>query len=319
MSSNQSHSPIDAVQLTNRRCPECDASDAVVSSDDTNKIYCQECGLILAESPIDHGPEWVERTGDEKRVGGPLTTLRHDRGISASIGYKTDSRGNSLPPKTKHKFGRLRRWNSRAKFQTKKQTNLAQGLSEVRRVAGALELSRSLQEQAGQLFREASTADLLPGLSIEAVAAACVYAICRINRLPRYLSEVGSVARVSEQSVRTAYHRLNVDLELPVPPLRPQEFIPRVATALDLSEDVQRYALDVVSHEAVEEWGIGRNPRCVAAGCLYFAVRHSEDTVEVTQRDLATAADVSIPSLRHTWQAVSNIAEEEQSDTFPPS
>ena len=75
----------------------------------------------------------------------------------------------------------MRREQSRGRWRSKAERNLAHGLGEVRRLASALELSDSVRDQACQLFRSAQNEDLLRGRSIEAIAAASVYGACRCN------------------------------------------------------------------------------------------------------------------------------------------
>lgn len=66
-------------------------------------------------------------------------------------------------------------------------TELAHDLSETRRVVSALDLPRSIRVQACQLVQSAANVNLLPVRSIEAIAAASVFAACRCNGLPRTL------------------------------------------------------------------------------------------------------------------------------------
>jgi transcription initiation factor TFIIB len=70
-------------------------------------------------------------------------------------------------------------------------------------VAGALKLSKSVRDQACQLFRSAQNEDLLRGRSIEAIAAASVYGACRCNHLSQLVDDVSEMARVAESRTRT--------------------------------------------------------------------------------------------------------------------
>jgi len=53
----------------------------------------------------------------------------------------------------------MRREQSRGRFQSKAERNLAHGLGEVRRIVSALELSEAIRDQACQLFRSAQNED----------------------------------------------------------------------------------------------------------------------------------------------------------------
>jgi len=120
----------------------------------------------------------------------------------------------------------MRREQTRGRFQSKAERNLAHGLGEVRRIASVLELSGSVRDQACQLFRSAQTEDLLRGRSIEAIAAASIYGACRCNGHSRLLDDVVDAARVEQSRVANAYKTLNTELGLPTQPVRPSEFIP---------------------------------------------------------------------------------------------
>jgi len=62
-----------------------------------SKRSVEDCGLVIDEQRIDHGPEWRTHDQDQrKRTGAPLTAARHDRGLSTEIGRGKDANGNNL-------------------------------------------------------------------------------------------------------------------------------------------------------------------------------------------------------------------------------
>ena len=92
----------------------------------------------------------------------------------------------------------------------------------------ALDLSESLRDQACQLFRSAQSTDLLAGRSIEAMAAASVYDVCRCNGLSHTFDGVSEPARIERGSVTNAYKTLNRDLDLPAQPVEDALLSPTV-------------------------------------------------------------------------------------------
>lgn len=101
-------------------CPEC-PDDLITDGGETS---CTECGLVVDEYWIDHGPEHFSELLDEnERTGPPITPTRHDRGLSTEIGYRKD--GNALSGKKRQQLGRLRVQHSRGQWQTKADRNLA--------------------------------------------------------------------------------------------------------------------------------------------------------------------------------------------------
>jgi transcription initiation factor TFIIB len=217
-------------------CPECDGRLA----SDSGEIACTECGLVVDEQRVDHGPEWHQYDEQERRrTGAPLTEGYHDRGLSTEIGHGGDASGTTLSTRKRRQLGRLRREHSRSRFQSAAERNLAHGLGEIRRIVSTLELSETLREQACALFRSAQNENLLHGRSIEAMAAASVYGACRCTRTSRTVAEVAETARVEQARVNCAYKALNVKLGLPAKPVTLSEFVPRLASELAVSDSVR--------------------------------------------------------------------------------
>ncbi|MFC7130586.1 transcription initiation factor IIB [Haloferax chudinovii] len=280
---------------TNNACPDCGGCVRT----NTLETLCEECGLVINEYQIDHGPEWRITESDEesqRRTGAPLTPTRHDRGLSSEIGYKRDAGGRTLSGKKRQQVSRMRREQSRGRFQSKAERNLALGLGEVRRIAGALALSDSIRDQACRLFRSAQNKDLLRGRSVESIAAASIYGVCRCNGLLRTLQEVADLARVENQRVVNAYKTLNTEIGLPTRPVRPRDFIPRLASELAVPNSVRQEALDLA--EVSESLGVttGLKPSGFAGACLYRA--SLGEAFRLTQVEVAQVAEVSVPTIR---------------------
>jgi transcription initiation factor TFIIB len=107
----------DVLSETTSGCPECGGRVRTNSVERT----CEDCGLVLDESPIDHGPEWGAFDDDEnypERTGAPITPTHHDRGISTEIGRKVDDNGSDLSSKKRTQLGQLRREHSRGRWRT---------------------------------------------------------------------------------------------------------------------------------------------------------------------------------------------------------
>ena len=267
----------------------------------TNSIEtaCEDCGLIVDEQRIDHGPDWQHSTDhseSQKRVGPPRTVARHDNGLSTEIGRWRDGNGNQLAGSKRSRLSRMRREHSRGRFGSKADRNLAYGLGEVRRIASALGLSASIRNQACQLFRSAQNEDLLRGRSIEAIAAGSVYATCRCNGLGRTIEEIAELARVNQQRVMNAYKVLNKELGLPTQPMRPSGFVPRLASELGVSDQVRHRARQLAEHSEAVDKTVGVRPFGFAAACLYWASQ--EYGQPLTQRAAADAANVTPRTVR---------------------
>lgn len=276
-------------------CPEC--GGRIVNLD--GEHVCNGCGLVTGGDRIDRGPEWrgspTERRR-RRRTGAPLTRTRHDRGLSTEIGYAS---GADLGA-NRSRMRRLRREHNRSQIRSKAERNRVYGFTEIRRICSALDLTTTSREHACVIFERAQEADLLKGRSIEGFAAAAVYAACRMVGVGRTRSEVIDIARADEAELGAAYDALNRDLGLPIAPVDPREFLPRLANSLEVPSGVEHTARTYADWLMGEGLAAGRKPGGVAGACLYVAA--AECNVELSQREVANAADVSPVTLRGVSQ-----------------
>lgn len=149
--------------------------------------------------------------------------------------------------------------------------NLGYGLGEVRRIASSLGLGDRIRDQACVRFRKAHAERLAVGRSLEALAAATVYATCRYNGLGRLRTEIAACARCDEKRLTVAYRALNTELAVPTQPVSASDRIPSIAAELEVPERVRRRALEFAQRAAAAGVTIGCRPSGVAAACLYLA------------------------------------------------
>jgi transcription initiation factor TFIIB len=290
-------------------CPECDGRVTT----NTRETVCDGCRLVLADQPIDHGPEWRQFEGDDEpdrsRVGQPLSPTQHDHGLATEIGTHVDGRGRRLHGAARRWGYRLRREQTRTTRGQSSDRNRMHGNFEIGRLCSGLELDVSLRQQACALFASAQNAGLLRGRSVEAIAAACVYAVCRLDGRPVTQEDVERFAHDSGVSVSWAYRTLNTEPGLPIPPRSAQSFVARVLDDLDPDDSVEtnvirRVATGLVGRHEREGLSNGRNPRGIAAAALYHALAEAWPAAQVTQKALATDAGVTEVTLRARWREI---------------
>ncbi|ARS88798.1 transcription initiation factor IIB [Natrarchaeobaculum aegyptiacum] len=288
-------------------CPECDSR----LRRDEEQTFCESCGLVVSDDRIDRGPEWRAFDANERdrksRVGAPTTTMLHDRGLSTTIDWRDrDGYGEALSNDRRRQFQRLRRWDQR--FRTKDATdrNLQHALGEIERMGSALGIPDDTCETASVIYRRALGADLLPGRSIEGMATAALYAAIRQAGIPRSIDELATVSRIDYLEATRAYRYLLRELELPMAPPDPLEYVPRYASTLDLSNETERTAREVL--EVGMEAGVhsGKHPVGLAAAALYAASRITDEYL--TQEDVSAATDVSEVTIRNRYQELLELA-----------
>jgi len=276
------------------KCPECGSTH--LSKDYSRaELVCEDCGLVIDEAFIDHGPEWrafdSEQREKRARTGAPMTYTIHDKGLSTMISWQNrDSYGKSIPTRNRAQLYRLRKWQRRVRISDATERNLAFALSALDRMSSGLGLPRAVRETAAMIYRKAALKNLIRGRSIEGVAAASLYAACRQCHVPRTLDEIGRVAHMPRKEIGRNYRYVARELELKLMPTTPRDYISRFCSELKLSSDVQAKTMEILKEAADKELTSGRGPTGIAAASLYIA----SVTIRNRYKELAEKLDITI-------------------------
>lgn len=289
-------------------CSECNGQ--IIHDDEHGEKICADCGLVLDEDAIDHGPEWRAFDSKERnkksRVGAPTTNLMHDKGLSTTISWQNrDGYGHSLTEQKRVKLQRLRRWDERFRTKDAHDRNLKQAFNEIQRMASALDLPDPVQETAAILYRRAVNDDLLSGRSIESMATASLYAAARDHDTPRTLVEFAAVSRVEKLRIQRAYWYLSRELGLQIEPADPLQYIPQFASALDVSDEATRRARELLTTAKAQNVHSGRKPAGLAAGALYAATHLTNE--QMTQMTVSEVTHISRMTIRARYQELLEI------------
>ncbi len=258
---------------------------------------------MVDESIIDTGPEWsayeAEQRAQRARSGAPLTLTFYDNGPTTEIDWRNrDARGQEL--RNREQFYRLRKMQRRARVSSAAERNLAFALSEIDRMSSSLGLSRNIREKAAVLYRKTVDKGLIRGRSIEAVAAATLYAACRSGGIPRTLDEVASVARVSRKDIARAYRLMARELELKLAPVSSTDYIDRFCSELRLEHEIRRKALELLNTAREKKLLGAASPDGMAAASIYIASLLADRAPP--QRELARVAGVSEVTIRNRYK-----------------
>ena len=283
-------------------CPEC--SGKLIVDDEHGETVCTECGLVVEEDSVDRGPEWRAFDAQEKdqksRVGAPTTNMMHDKGLSTNIDWRDkDAYGNALGAKQRKKMQRLRKWNERFRTRDSKERNLKQALGEIDRMASALGLPENVRETASVIYRRALDENLLPGRSIEGVSTASVYAAARQAGVPRSLDEITEVSRVEKSEIARTYRYVVRELGLEVKPSDPESYVPRFASSLELSEEAEMRARQLLQNAKEQGVHSGKSPVGLAAAAVYAAALLTNE--KTTQAAVSEVADISEVTIRNRY------------------
>lgn len=282
------------------KCPECGSTNILID-DERGEVKCGNCGLVITESLIDSRSEWrafsPEDLDKKSRVGPPSSLTSPDRSLSTTIG-----RDRIFSPEKRARIDRLRRLQARSALGVPGGRNLARAMSEMKRISSQLGMPSSILESAAFIYRKALSEGVTKGRSINAVVAAALYAASRLHKSPRTLEEIADMSkRISKKEVARVYRIiLNKLPQLHVPLLEPEEYIPRLATDLKLSGDVQVRALEILEHAKELHVTRGKLPIGVAAAAIYIAAIELGE--RRTQNEVCDAAQITEVTLRTRYK-----------------
>lgn len=287
-------------------CPDCGSN--IVLDNQRAEIICEHCGLVIDENLVDMGPEWRafdhEQRDKRVRVGAPMRNAVHDKGLPTCIDWKNkDANGREISPRDKVQWYRLRKWQRRSRISNSSERNLAYALTELDRTSSRLGLPRSLREDASLVYRKAMDKKLVRGRSIEGVVASSIYIACRRFNLPRTLDEISEASKVSKKDIGRTYRFLNRELKLNLTPTSPIDYVPRFATNMGLSGEVQSKAIEIINNAIQIGLTSGKGPSSLAAAALYIAsVLLGERR---TQKEVADVAGVTEVTIRNRYKELS--------------
>src|SRR5699024_2926440 len=141
---------------------------------------------------------------------------------------------------------------------------------------------------------------LLPGRPIECVSTSALYAAARQAGTPRSLDEIATVSRVGKMELTRTYRYVVRELGLEIQPADPASYVPRFASDLELSEESERRARQLL--ETAKDEGIisGKSPVGLAAAAVYAAALLTNE--KVTQGAVSEVADISEVTIRNRYK-----------------
>lgn len=254
------------------RCTEC--GTLLVRDAQHAETVCPQCGLVASESEIDYGPDWRAFDGERSgaRVGAPRTETLHDYGLSTPFSRSSrDAHGRRIPAKRHYELARMRRLHSRSTFKTGADRNVARAITYIQGIADRLGIPKPVLEQGIRIYRKATDADLIRGRSIDAMAAAALYAASRLAGYPRNPDEMAEASGIDRRTLLRC-HRVLVN-KLRLKPTSPHatDFLARIASDLQLPASVEGEARRILKE--ADDMGItsGRSPTGLAASAIYVA------------------------------------------------
>jgi transcription initiation factor TFIIB len=233
-------------------CPVC--GGPLITDRERGEVVCAQCGLVVAESTVDVGPEW--RVFDEREKKRRVRTA-----APLKLVIKTD-----MAVKPEHGV----QWRMLAKFHRETLHGRERRLSaiggELRRIRECAGLPQHAVEEAESLVKRYF--DLVAGFPPEVVAVAVLWTAAKAAGAPRPLEDFLKCSRAEERRVRKAAWRLKEAVKLGGKPSI-EDYVKTLAARVDLPASIIKAAVEIL--ERNRRVLFGKNPWVSAAAALWLA------------------------------------------------
>jgi transcription initiation factor TFIIB len=175
-------------------------------------------------------------------------------------------------------------------------------MADLDRLTDKLHIPNPIKERAAIIYRKALESGLVRGRSIAAIAAASLYAACRLSETPRTLKDLAGATRIRKKDVARCYRLLVRELDLRMPVEDPVKCVSKIATKVDISMPTQRRAMDIINEARRKGIVAGKDPMGLAAAALYVACVLEQE--KKTQKEIAEVANVTEVTVRNRYKGL---------------
>ncbi|MEM0242921.1 MAG: TFIIB-type zinc ribbon-containing protein [Candidatus Aenigmatarchaeota archaeon] len=284
------------------KCKVC-GSEKVVLDSSRGEYVCQDCGVVLEDYIIDLSQEWrafsSEQLERRARTGSPLSIAKHDKGLSTQIGKGT-AELYKVPTEKRFQYYRLTQWSKR--LSTSKDRNISYALSELQRIVSSLQLPKTVLERAAMYHEQLISKGAVRGRSLESIIASLVYFAAKELHTPRTFDEIAEVVGIDKRELGRAYRYVARELGLRILPADARDYIPRFCSLINVSEKVQKKAMELL--EQAEKAGIvsGKGPTGIAAAVIFIASLLEGE--RRTQREIAERCKLTEVTIRNRYKEI---------------
>lgn len=279
-------------------CPECKGAN-LIRDDHRGELICSDCGTVVDQMTFDFSQDKRAFTAEEvenrRHNGSPISALSD---ISWTTVIKATDKNSSKSLK------RAVKWNSRLTWEKK---NFLIAVNEIKRICTNLGLPRIVAETSAKIYKKVQKLNILRGRSINGFVGACVYAACRLNKIPRSVNEIyAEMPNTTDRDIRICFRVLLNELHLKMPKINAVSLVPRYASAIGLSQLITTKAERLMADFQERANIAGKDPKGIIAAAIYLACKDAGE--QRAQKMVATACGVTEVTLRSRIKEMTEIA-----------
>lgn len=274
-------------------CPNC-GSSLIVTDKKHGEIRCAKCGTILEEQIISSEKEWRTFKDDVsgiQRANGSTKESLWDKGLSTRVGTgNTDAYGVPISTQTKIKQSRINKLQNRVKLANTKDRNFVLVLSKIDRILNNLGVENIgyMKDECAYIYKKAMEKNLTKRKNSEGMAAAVVYILCKVHKLPFQFIDICKAAGVTRslawkyiKNMQPVIAEMSDKASVSIRNT-PEDYLSKFADRWNLSPDIETKAGEILKSAAEKGILSGRSPAGFAAAALYLAAKEKGIKVKLS-------------------------------------
>ena len=279
-------------------CPYCKKSSMIVD-EKHGEYVCTICGAVSKVPVYDQTSEYRNFAIEHGVKDKSRTTYSGDNDCS-DLGTTIENKGNK-------RSKQLIQINQRITTDPKV-ANLKKSIRRIQELAGRLDLSRAIANDAKETYKEAMDKDLLKNYKRAAVDAVCIFDACNKNgeamRKEDIILQAGDVVKKEFDNVLKALHPILHG------PVSAAELAKRYADKLYTKPFICSAILKL--GKKVEEWGIltGKQPDSIAGAIIAFINKLLEPSIRRSASDISNICGVSEETISKYLEEIEGFKEQ---------
>ncbi|MDI6591958.1 MAG: hypothetical protein QME61_03440 [Patescibacteria group bacterium] len=172
------------------------------------------------------------------------------------------------------------------------------GAEEIAKMSDNLGLSEESKNMALRIFREEAK-----NRNKKKVIAAILAIVCRQSREPRGFSEITKAIGLKKNTrgIKKIAYEIVRKFKINLPPLNPEDFVPRFCDALDLTNEVKEKTREII-REVTEKGLTNKKPTSIAATAIYIgAILNNKYR---TQKEISEVTGISEVTIRNIYKEI---------------
>lgn len=212
---------------------------------------------------------------------------------------------DNVNPFNKAQWYRLMKWKQNVESTDNRNRDYAFDL--ITKLCSRLELSDTVCDKSENIYKQCVDAGILTGRSIEGLVPATVYVGLRLEKEVRTSAEVSEAGKVTDKELLRTTRVICKELDIRLPLLSPNDFVPRFSKALNVSDGVVSRCYELLEDCEIVGLCNGPSPTSLCGACLYIACNECGE--RRTQRDVGEVCGVTDVTIRNNLKNMRKLLE----------